>query len=401
MLGYVAFLRQHAGHLLFGVLLMALSSFGQTFFISLFGAGLRAEYALSDGEFGTVYAVGTFASAMTLQRVGRWLDRVSVRRYTLGVAILLASACAVMASGLGVISLALAIYMLRLGGQGLMTHTALTVTARALPAERGKALGIANLGQSAGEAVLPLAVVAGIGLIGWRGVWWLGAVIILAAVFLALANIPPQPALSASAAAGPGRPRAERSPLWRDPRLWLTLPSVLASSFIITGFFFHQARLVEEKNWDLAWGAACFVAYAIARAFSLLWVGTVIDRIGAVRVLPAYGAPLALSMLGLILTDAAWVVPVFLILLGLAAGMGATLLTALWMELYGAERLAEIRSIAASGSVIASGVAPTLMGWLIDAGVSLTAQAVGCLAYTLVAILLVGRVGRYARDSDA
>jgi MFS family permease len=102
-------------------------------------------------------------------------------------------------------------------------------------------------------------------------------------------------------------------------------------------------------------------------------------------------------MLGLMLTDAAWVVPVFLVLLGLAAGMGATLLTALWMELYGPERLAEIRATAASGSVIASGVAPTLMGWLIDAGVSLTAQAVGCLAYTVLAILLVRHVRRHAR----
>jgi MFS family permease len=396
MLGYAAFLRAHGRHLVFGVLLMALSSFGQTFFIALFGADLRAEYALSDGAFGTVYAVGTFASAMTLQRAGRWLDRVSVRRYTLAVAALLAAACAIMASGLGALSLALAIYLLRLGGQGLMVHTALTVTARALPAERGKALGIANLGQAAGEAVLPLAVVAGIAVMGWRGVWWLGAVTILGAIAFAIAHIPPQPALPEAAPGTRAGHAHAGPPLWRDPRLLLSLPMVLASSFIITGFFFHQGRLVEEKGWDLAWWATCFVAYALSRAFALLAVGTVIDRIGAVRVLPAYGMPLALAMLGLMLTDAAWVVPVFLVLLGLAAGMGATLLTALWMELYGPERLAEIRATAASGSVIASGVAPTLMGWLIDAGVSLTAQAAGCLAYTVLAILLVRHVRRHA-----
>jgi hypothetical protein len=66
MFGYATFLGLHARHLVFGVLLMALSSFGQTFFIALFGAQIRVAYALSDGALGAVYAAGTYWQTNTL-----------------------------------------------------------------------------------------------------------------------------------------------------------------------------------------------------------------------------------------------------------------------------------------------------------------------------------------------
>ena len=91
LLTYGRFARRNWDHLLFGAMLLALSSFGQTYFISLFGTHFRQEFGLSDGGLGTTYAVGTVLSAMTLGWVGRWIDLTSVRRYTMGVAALLAT----------------------------------------------------------------------------------------------------------------------------------------------------------------------------------------------------------------------------------------------------------------------------------------------------------------------
>jgi hypothetical protein len=31
--------------------------------------------------------------------------------------------------------------------------------------------------------------------------------------------------------------------------------------FITTGFFFHQARLAQEKGWELSWVAVWFIAW--------------------------------------------------------------------------------------------------------------------------------------------
>ncbi len=402
MRGTIAFVRAHWPHLAFGALLMAMSSFGQTFFISLFGAPLRAAYGLSDGGFGTAYAVATFASAFTLPRVGRWIDDTTVPRYTIGIAILLACACGVMAIASSVALLILALYLLRLGGQGLMVHTAMTATARAFPSRAGRALGLANLGMPIGEALLPLAVAVGMGLIGWRGLWLAAIGLIAGGTVLALAcrnrgRLPAEP-VSHARRRSPGQPRPR---LWRDPRILFTVPVVLAPSFIVTGFFFHQGRLLQEKGWAFDWWASWFVGYAIARAASMAMAGPLIDRFGATRVLPLFLTPLAVSMVAIAAVQPAWGVPLYLVPTGISSGVSATLLTALWVELYGPERLAEVRATVSAANVIASGVAPSLMGYLIDAGVTLSAQAGGCLAFIVLASCAATRVRFYARSHRA
>ena len=60
---YLRFLRDNAPFLAAGVLLSFLSSFGQTFFISIFSGEIRSGFGLSDGEWGALYTMGTGASA--------------------------------------------------------------------------------------------------------------------------------------------------------------------------------------------------------------------------------------------------------------------------------------------------------------------------------------------------
>lgn len=60
------FMYQHGSHLAFAAILMAMSSFGQTYFVSLYGQDLRKAFGLSDGGLGGLYAAGTVMSAVTL-----------------------------------------------------------------------------------------------------------------------------------------------------------------------------------------------------------------------------------------------------------------------------------------------------------------------------------------------
>ena len=73
IIDYWHFASRNWKHLVFGVLLITLSSFGQTFYISLFGEHIRTDYQLSNTGFGTVYALATVASAFTAD-LGRPLD---------------------------------------------------------------------------------------------------------------------------------------------------------------------------------------------------------------------------------------------------------------------------------------------------------------------------------------
>lgn len=386
---YIDFSRRNWPLLLFGAMLMALSSFGQTFFVAMSGAHFREAFDLSDGGLGTAYAVGTFASAMTLTWAGRLIDYTTVRRFTWSVAFLLAFACILVAVSPNYFALAVAFYFLRLGGQGLMTHTALTATARAFPQDAGKALGLIALGLSLSQGILPFATVSIMDTWGWRTGWLLNALAVLLGVTVALRFLP---------VAGDKPLRSKKSdrnfdtdpslPLWRDRRLLLTLPAILATPFVVTGFFFHQARLAEQKGWDIATVAGSLGAFAIVQAAALILIGPVIDRLGPKRLLPLFLLPQAAAMLLLGTVSHPFIAPVYMLLMAISAAFGSTLATALWVDLFGTKELARVRSAVEAGAVLASGASPIIMGLLIDAGVSLSLQALGCFVYSIGASLV-------------
>ncbi|MVB01912.1 MFS transporter [Agrobacterium vitis] len=393
---YWEFSSRNWQHLTFGAMLLAISSFGQTYFISISGAHFREAFRLSDGGLGTVYAIGTFLSALTLTWAGRLIDYTTVRAFSWAVAVLLACACGLVSFSPNIYMLLLAFYLLRLGGQGLMVHTALTATARTFPADAGKALGIIALGMSVAQAIFPLAGVTMNDMFGWRASWAINALFVIAGVGVALTVLPragDRP-LRQRQPKGQASTEPRQTSLLINRRLLMTLPAVLASPFIVTGFFFHQGRLAEQKHWDIAWLAAGFVVFAIVQAVSVVVIGPVIDRFGTKRILPYFLLPQAIGMLALGLLSSSWVALVYKVLMGISSAFGSTLATALWVELFGATELARVRSAVEAGSVIASGASPVIMGLLIDAGFPLSWQALVCCVYTVLASIIAIGVQR-------
>lgn len=385
---YIDFTKTNWRQLLFGALLMALSSFGQTYFVAVSGSYFRESFNLSDGGLGATYAAGTIFSAMTLTWAGRLIDYTTVRRFTSGVALLLAAACILVAVSANFIMLAVAFYFLRLGGQGLMTHTALTATARAFPQDAGKALGIIALGLSVSQGLFPIAGVTMMELFGWRTAWMMNAGLVIAGVAIALLFLPRVGDKAIRSRKDKPAEGSSTAPLWRDRRLLLTLPAILASPFIVTGFFFHQARLAEQKGWDISIVAGSFAAFAIVQAVASVVIGPVIDKIGPKRLLPLFLLPQALAMLLIGFISVPWIAPVYMVFMAASMAIGSTLATALWVDLFGTFELARVRSAVEAGTVIASGASPIVMGILIDAGIPLSWQALGCCAYAVLASVI-------------
>ena len=162
-----SFLLQNAPWLAAGALLAFLSSFGQTFFISVFAGEIRAEFGLSHGAWGGIYSLGTTLSAAVMVWAGGLTDRFRARVLGSGVLVLLALACLSMAFST-VWLLPLVIFALRLTGQGMTSHISAVAMARWFVAMRGRALSIAALGFSFGEALLPIVFVALLGMFDWR-----------------------------------------------------------------------------------------------------------------------------------------------------------------------------------------------------------------------------------------
>ncbi len=386
------FMYQHGSHLAFGAILMAMSSFGQTYFVSLYGQDLRQAFGLSDGGLGGLYAAGTVMSAVTLTWAGRMIDYTTTRRFTLAVTLLLVTACLLVSGAQAAWMLCAGFYLLRLGGQGLMVHTALTATARQFPLDAGKALGAIALGLSLAQALFPLAAVQINALTGWRTAWLINAAVLVAGVALAVSCLPRAAEKPLRTFRKRGAEKVREASVWKSRNLLFALPAVLASPFITTGFFFHQARLAEEKGWALSWVAGWFIAYAITQAVSLLSFGPLIDRLTPRRLLPWFLLPQAAGMLALWLSNSVWVTPFYLIMTGISSAIASTLATALWVQLFGPAQLAKVRSAVEAGTVLASGASPVIMGVLIDNHIALRVQALLCLVFILAASLVATRV---------
>ena len=92
----LAFWRDNAPWLLFGFGLTLGSSFGQTWYISLYAAEIRATFALSHGEWGGLYTIATLASAALLIQAGRLADTMPLRWLATGLCLLFAGVCIAM-----------------------------------------------------------------------------------------------------------------------------------------------------------------------------------------------------------------------------------------------------------------------------------------------------------------
>lgn len=395
LLSYLRFLASHPGALAFGFLLTFFSAFGQTFFIALFNRQIRGVYDLTSGEFGTLYAAATLTSALLIIRAGRQIDQWPLSLFAASVVAGLAVAAILMAAlppG-HIWVLFIAIVLLRLCGQGLMHHTAVTAAARTFHANRGQAISIVSLGFSLGEAVLPVTVVAVVAAVGWRMTWGVVAVTLLVfvlplAAWLAHRCYGPHAAVPVGGAAAPLNDRS-RAQVLRDPVFYMLLPAMLAPAFVNTGVFFHQVPISDAKDWSLLVFASAFTTYAVSALVAMLAGGRLVDSLSATTVLRFALLPLFLGLLVLAASDAPWAAHGYMALAGATTGLYFGASTAVWAELYGVTHLGAIRAMTTGFMMVSTALAPSLMGWMIDFGFAISTIMLATAGYVFFAIILV------------
>ncbi len=385
---YRKFVSAHRRMLGFGLLTAFSSSFGQTFFISLFLLHFLGAFSLDKAAFGVLYASATLLSALMLPVLGRKIDTARLRSYTVLVLAGLAASALLAATARHVLLLAVAIVGLRLFGQGLLGHISQTVMARDFARFRGRALGLAGLGYPLGEALLPIAFAALLLWVEWRTAW-LAVAVAIAGVILPVALYllrGGEPEESPPPAAGE---RAETGgAYWRDRRFWFVMPAALAAPFLFTGLFLYQVPLAASKGWRPEWIAAAFTGFAIARALSTVASGPVIDRFTALRLLPFYLLPLAVGMALLVGFSSPWIAFPYLMLVGVSAGTHSSILSAVWAEMFGSHAIGAVRSMASSLTVFATAASPALMGWLFVRGIGFDAMLAAGIVVALTACVV-------------
>lgn len=406
-----SFILSYWRFILGGFLLSFCSGFGQSFFISIFTPVFIETLNIDQLRFGFIYAIATMASGFLLPSIGGRLDRSDAIRYTRWATIGFVATCVWMANLQTQWMLIIGLFGLRLFGQGLFSHISATLTAKGFYVYRGRALSLTSLGFPFSEAILPLVAVFLLGWVGWRWAWGLFA------LFLAFFVMPIAPKLlsgqresekSIDQVPTENKPRASLFNLpafTKTPQYWfLVLGSILPGT-LLTGLFLYHSLLAEQRGWSAAWMASGFIWFAGVQTAASLIGGAWTDRITAKRLFGFYLLPLACGMSLLSWpSNEPWLVPLYLSLAGATAGIGSTVRTAIWAEIYGSREVAKLRSWAVSVMVTGTAVSAPILGACLHWGFGfesyLRASALLILLYTL-AYAFWQRLGRAASPKEA
>ncbi|MBB4079563.1 MFS family permease [Lewinella aquimaris] len=358
----------------FGFLHFFFSFVGQTFFISLFVARMTERMDWADNTFAAIYSGVTLVAAFVLPVVGRQVDRFRVRYVSTATAVCLIVGTLLLAFADQTIWLVAGLFVVRLGGQGVLPLIGSTTIGRYFDQRRGRALALSIIGISVAEVLLPPLATYVMVDYGFQPVWLMaGAAVLLVfvpAVWLLVRRHDDFQRADTVAEAQLRRdPDAEEVNSWtgaqvlRDRRFQLILPIVLFIPFVFTGLVFNQSVIAEQRGYTPATMAYGLSAYGLVRVVFLLFGGDVIDRVGPTRLLRFVLLPAVAGLLVLLLVEASWSVPVFFGLMAVSGGMDSVNTPALWAERYGPRFLGSIKSTVRLFVVVASAAAPILFSY--------------------------------------
>ena len=154
---------------------------------------------------------------------------------------------------------------------------------------------------------------------------------------------------------------------------------------LYTGFMFHQIHLVESKGWSLTLWASLYIFFSITAMITALNIGSLADKVGAVRLAPWATLPVGIGLLFLSNSDAPWVAVVFMLLMAVSTGTQGALGAPFFSQRYGNKHFASIKSLGAFVMILMTASSPIALGWFIDKGININTLAAFAAAYAFAA----------------
>lgn len=360
---------------IFGIIMTALSSFGQTFLLALYVPFLMEEFKLSNGLLSTFYGLATIGAAMALPKLGKLIDSVPLQKFTLATTATFVISLLFFSISQSWWYIPIAFFGLRLAGQGLYNHIAITSMSRYFDVNRGKAISLASLGHPLGQAILPAIILVVIAKIGWRESLWLNAAMVslVVTVFTLLVLKSEHLVNESGGETDTGHTeknvdRVRQRDIMKSKAFWLLAPNIFFIPFAVTGLFFYQFAIIEFKEWNIGLAAAGLTSYAIASSSSILLSGPLIDKYQAKTFFPFYLFPFLVALLVIWLVPNVWGIFVYNVLMGFSVGFGSATVAALQVEFFGQTYIGTVRSLFTSIMVLSSAIGPALFGIFLDLG---------------------------------
>ena len=379
--------------ILFGFIFTFFSSFGQSFFLGMFNPSIREALSISHGQFGSIYASATLLSSFVLIWVGKKIDDVNILKFASFVIMLLAFSSFLFSKISSLALLFISLFLMRLSGQGLMSHTASTTISRFFEKTRGRALSISWLGLSFAEFILPLFIVFLLTIIDWRNIWLTISLLIIiilpiASIFLVkkikldsreISNIKNLSDIKIK--------QWTRLEVLKDYRFYIVCLNLLAMPWIFTGFAVFQSFVTTSKNWGPFIIAQSFMVFSTLSVLTLFITGFSIDKFTSRRLLIYMNIPLLFSAGVLFYFESPISSFFFLGFMGISNGFANVLGSSTWAELYGVKHIGSIKALTSGFMVFSTAFGTALYGIMIDIGFSIEQIAIVSGSYIFIAII--------------
>jgi len=387
------FIYTNFSQLRLGFILTFLSSFGQTYIISLYVIKISREFGITEGEFGAIYSICTIISSVVMLSVGHTVDHIRAKKViSLSLLSLMLSAL-FMGFSVNLGMFVIALIGLRLTGQGMLSHISFTLLSKLYTHNRGKAVSFTTLGFSLGEALFPLIITFIISWLDWRWGMYSAAffigIYLIRIQFLDLSHFDQQ--LDQSKPSGISIIKDFKS-IILERKFNILLPSTMIVAFTATGVVLYQYVFVEDKGWSPELYAAFFTGYAITRLLFSLFGGVWVDRFTAKKLFRFYLIPILLGLLAFGFIDSIIGGLLFLISMGITVGSSGTIKTSVLAEVYGVQKLGRIRSLFTMFMVLGTALGPLMVGSLIDMGWSIQNIMLSLFAVIFVCFLNSQRI---------
>ena len=380
--------------IIFGFIFTFFSSFGQSFFLGLFNSSIREALSISHGQFGSIYASATLLSSIVLVWIGKKIDDVNILKFASYVIIFLSASCFIFSKISSIIFLFIGIFLMRLAGQGLSSHTATTTISRFFEKNRGRALSTGWLGLSLAEFTLPVLTVFLLTFIEWRDIWFSISILVIIILpiisYVLVKDVKLETREKSSVSENTKEIRQwKRIEVLKDYRFYIISITMLAMPCIATGSFVYQSFITTSKGWGPYIIAQSFMAYSILSVITLFISGFLIDKFSSRKLLIYMNIPLLFATFVLFYFNAQISSFFFFGLLGITNGLANVLGSSTWAEIYGVRFVGSIKALTTALMVFATAFGTALFGILIDYGFGIEQIAIVSGSYVLTSIILL------------
>ena len=381
--------------IIFGFIFTFFSSFGQSFFLGLFNAPIRNELGITHGQFGNIYATATICSSVILIWIGKKIDDYRIFYYSFFVIILLFLSSLFFSFINSIYFLAVAIFLMRLSGQGLMSHASTTTISRFFERSRGKALSTIWLGLSTAEFILPVLITYFFLIYSWRTVWQGIAILIILLLPFVIINTIKSVKLDSREVEIDSKNKKIKIKSWRrrdvikDYRFYIVSLNMLAMPWLATGIFVYQSFISDSKMWAVYTIPKAFMVYSITSIVTLFLSGFLVDKFTGRKLILFMNIPLLLAMFILFKFNHEFFAYIFLGLVGISNGLANILGSSTWAEIYGVKYIGSIKALTTAFMVFSTAFGTAVFGFFIDLGFTIENIAFVGGAYIVISLALL------------